>query len=61
MCTRIKSCTPMILKDDYIGCKDYNLMKSFSKCLYNLRIFITMSFVQFQYVLLVIYCIVRSG
>jgi hypothetical protein len=24
----------MILKNDYISCKDYNLMKSFSKCLY---------------------------
>jgi hypothetical protein len=28
-CTHIKSYTPMILKNDYMSCKDYNLMKSF--------------------------------
>jgi hypothetical protein len=25
----------MILKNDYMNCKDYNLMKSLSKCVYN--------------------------
>jgi hypothetical protein len=25
---------PMILKNDYMSFKDYNLMKSFFKCLY---------------------------
>jgi hypothetical protein len=30
----IKSCTPMTLKNDYMSCKDYNLMRSLSKCLY---------------------------
>jgi hypothetical protein len=34
MCTCIKSCTPMTLKNDYMSCKDYNLVKSLSKCLY---------------------------
>jgi hypothetical protein len=29
-----KSYTPMTLKNDYMNCKDYNLMKSLSKCLY---------------------------
>ncbi len=33
-CTRIKSYTPMNLKNDYMSYKDYNLMKSLSKCLY---------------------------
>ncbi len=30
----IKSYTPMTLKNDYMNCKDYNLMKSLSECLY---------------------------
>jgi hypothetical protein len=33
-CTCIKSYTPTNLKNDYMGYKDYNLMKSCSKCLY---------------------------
>jgi hypothetical protein len=27
----------MTLKDDYMSCKDYNLMKSLSKCLYTMN------------------------
>jgi hypothetical protein len=34
MSTRIKFCTRVTLKNDYMSCKDYNLMKSLSKCLY---------------------------
>jgi hypothetical protein len=51
MCTQIKSCTPMTLKNDYISCKDYNLMKSLSKC------FMLMNFHQNEFCAILIHFI----
>jgi hypothetical protein len=32
MCTLMKYYSPMILKNDYMSCKNYNLIESFSIC-----------------------------
>jgi len=51
----------MILKNDYMSCKDYNLMKSLSKCLYTYEFSSKWILYNFKYVSLVIKCVVRSG